>query len=154
MFAALVLAIVAGYHSNLFEDRLLDVSYYTSLVVGSRLVGMYCCEFVIALIGQFILRLGTSDPHSFRHELYFLQLSSLSIEGMTVADKVPRRIRWPKPVDLGDLGPEERANVAIEMSSIMGEIMLDSIRDRHPGISEAHLLRLARKRILKGRSGR
>ena len=71
-----------------------------------------------------------------------------------MADKVPRRIRWPEPVDLGDLAPEERANIAIEMSSVMGEIMLDSIRDMHPGISEAHLLRLARKRILKGRSGR
>ena len=71
-----------------------------------------------------------------------------------MASKVSRGIRWPKPVDLRDLNPEERANIAIEMSSVMGEIMLDSIRDRHPGISEARLLRLARKRILKGRSGR
>ena len=71
-----------------------------------------------------------------------------------VASKVSRGVRWPKPVDLGDLSPEERANIAVEMSSVMGEIMLDSIRDMHPGISEARLLRLARKRIFKGCSGR
>jgi hypothetical protein len=70
-----------------------------------------------------------------------------------VGDKVPRRILWPEPVELGDLSPEERANTAVEMSSVMGEIMLDSIRDRHPGISDARLLRQARKRIQKGRTG-
>jgi len=71
-----------------------------------------------------------------------------------VAHKGSKRVRWPKPVDLRGLSPEERVNVAIEMSSVMGEIVLDSIRDKHPGISDARLLNLARKRIYRGRSAR
>ena len=50
--------------------------------------------------------------------------------------------------------PEARANASVAMSSVMGEIMLDSIRDTHPDISEAQLLNLARERLWKGRGRR
>ena len=59
--------------------------------------------------------------------------------------------KWPLPVDTRRLYPEERVKIMFEMSSAMGEIVLDSIRDKHPGISEALLLNLARKRIDHGR---
>ncbi len=73
---------------------------------------------------------------------------------MVLARKIPEESRWPGPPDLSRLSPEERVNTMIEMSSVMGELVLDSIRDQHPGISEARLLSLARKRIFKGRSQR
>ncbi len=49
------------------------------------------------------------------------------------------------------LDPEERVAIMFELSSAMGEVMLDSIRDANPGISESRLLSLAPKRIEQGR---
>jgi hypothetical protein len=68
-----------------------------------------------------------------------------------LARRVRKGLQWPKPPDHSHLTPEERVNLSIELSSAMAEIVLDSIRDKNPGISEAKLLSLARKRIYKGR---
>jgi len=46
---------------------------------------------------------------------------------------------------------EAKVNLAIDMSSTAAAMTLDSIRDRHPGISRTKLLVLARKRFLSGR---
>jgi hypothetical protein len=45
------------------------------------------------------------------------------------------------------LSPSERVAASIELSSAMGEIMLDNIRDRNPGINSQNLLRKARVRL-------
>ncbi|TMI13188.1 hypothetical protein E6H35_08275 [Candidatus Bathyarchaeota archaeon] len=45
---------------------------------------------------------------------------------------------------------EAKVNLAVDMSSTVAAITMDSIRDRHPGISEAKLLELARKRFKSG----
>jgi hypothetical protein len=46
---------------------------------------------------------------------------------------------------------EAKVNLAVDMSSTVAAITIDSIRDRHPGISETKLLGLARKRFQSGR---
>ncbi len=46
---------------------------------------------------------------------------------------------------------EDKVNLAIDMSSTVIALTLESIRDRHPAISEAKLLNLARKRFQSGR---
>jgi hypothetical protein len=46
---------------------------------------------------------------------------------------------------------EEKVNLAIDMSSTVAALTLESIRDKHPGISETKLLKLARKRFQSGR---
>ncbi len=46
---------------------------------------------------------------------------------------------------------EAKVNLAVDMSSTVTAITIDSIRDRHPGISETKLLELARKRFQSGR---
>jgi hypothetical protein len=68
-----------------------------------------------------------------------------------LGSKPSKTSRWPKAPSLRKLGPEQRVNMAIEMSSAMGELVLDSIRDRNPRISERKLLNEARKRIYAGR---
>jgi hypothetical protein len=49
---------------------------------------------------------------------------------------------------------EAKVNLAIEMSSVATALTIDSIRDKRPGISEAKLLTLARKRFYSGRTHR
>jgi len=49
---------------------------------------------------------------------------------------------------------EAKVALAVDMSSTMAEITMDSIRDRNPGISEKRLLNLARKRFQSGRRDR
>jgi len=46
---------------------------------------------------------------------------------------------------------EAKVNLAVDMSSTVTGITIDSIRDRHPGIPETKLLELARKRFQSGR---
>jgi len=46
---------------------------------------------------------------------------------------------------------EEKVNLAIDMSSTVAALTLQSIRDKHPAISETKLLKLARKRFQSGR---
>ena len=50
------------------------------------------------------------------------------------------------------LTPEERVNMAVEMSSVAGELVIDSIQNHNPGLSEARLIEEARRRTYQGRS--
>ncbi len=50
--------------------------------------------------------------------------------------------------------PADRANMAVEMSSVVSTITLESILDRNPRISKARLLEEARKRFHSGRRTR
>ncbi len=50
--------------------------------------------------------------------------------------------------------PSERANLAVQMSSVVLTITLESILDRNPGINKARLIEEARKRIYSGRRNR
>ncbi len=52
---------------------------------------------------------------------------------------------------LRSMSGEAKVNLAVDMSSTAAAITMDSIRDRHPGISETKLLNLARKRFRSGR---
>jgi F0F1-type ATP synthase membrane subunit b/b' len=45
------------------------------------------------------------------------------------------------------LSREAKVNLALDMSSTVAALILDSIRDRYPRISEARLLELARSRF-------
>jgi hypothetical protein len=45
------------------------------------------------------------------------------------------------------MSPEQRVNLALELSNSVISITMDSIRDQYPHISTAKLLRLARKRL-------
>ena len=46
--------------------------------------------------------------------------------------------------------PSDRVNLAVEMSSVVLTITLESILDRNPRISKARLIEEARKRIYSG----
>lgn len=48
----------------------------------------------------------------------------------------------------------DRANLAVEMSSVVSAITLESILDRNPRISKARLIDEARKRLHSGRRAR
>ena len=50
--------------------------------------------------------------------------------------------------------PEDRVDLAVEMSSIVSTIVLESILDRNPRISKTRLLEEARKRFRSGRRAR
>ena len=45
------------------------------------------------------------------------------------------------------MSPEQRVNLALDMSSTANALMLDSIRDKHPALSRAKVFELARKRM-------
>jgi len=47
---------------------------------------------------------------------------------------------------------EARLNLAVDMSSTVTALAIESIRDQHPGISRAKLLVLARRRFWSGRA--
>ncbi len=49
------------------------------------------------------------------------------------------------------LTPEEKVRQAINMSSVVARISIDSIRDKHPEWSERKVLEEARRRIAFGR---
>ena len=49
------------------------------------------------------------------------------------------------------LTPEKRVNMAVEMSSVAGELVIDSIQDHNPGLSKARLIEEARRRTYQGR---
>ena len=44
---------------------------------------------------------------------------------------------------------EAKVNLAADMTSTLYEVTMDSVRDRHPGISNTKLLELTRRRIQK-----
>ena len=46
-----------------------------------------------------------------------------------------------------NMSREAKVNLALDMSSTVAALILDSIRDRYPRISEARLFELARKRF-------
>ncbi len=72
---------------------------------------------------------------------------------------MPRRYR-EAPVDgkLVDpfkrMRPVDRVRLAVEMSSVVSAITLQSILDRNPGISRRRLIVEARKRFMLGRRAR
>jgi hypothetical protein len=45
---------------------------------------------------------------------------------------------------------EARVNLAVDMSSTVAAIAIDSIKDQHPGVSRSKLLELARRRFRSG----
>ncbi len=50
--------------------------------------------------------------------------------------------------------PSDRVKLAVEMSSVVSMITLESILDQNPGMSKARLLEEARKRFQFGRRTR
>ena len=50
--------------------------------------------------------------------------------------------------------PADRVKMAVEMSSVVATITLESILDQNPRISKARLLKEARKRFFSGRNVR
>jgi len=54
-------------------------------------------------------------------------------------------------LDFSELTPEERVNLAINMTDVCVRICAEGIRDQHPGITEDRLLELLRERIAFGR---
>ena len=54
-------------------------------------------------------------------------------------------------MDMMELKPEERVNLAIGMTDVVVRICADGIRDRNPGIDEQQLLEFLRERIMFGR---
>ena len=53
---------------------------------------------------------------------------------------------------LGLKSNEARLNLAVDMSSTVTALAIESIRDQHPGISRVKLLELARRRFRSGRA--
>jgi hypothetical protein len=49
------------------------------------------------------------------------------------------------------MSPEERVNLALELSSSITSITMESIRNQNPHISNSRLLEKARKRFQAGR---
>ncbi len=47
---------------------------------------------------------------------------------------------------------EAKVNLAADMSSTVTALAIDSIKDKHPGISKPRLLELARRRFRSGRT--
>jgi hypothetical protein len=45
------------------------------------------------------------------------------------------------------MGGEAKLNLAVKMTSTLYEVTMDSIRDRHPGISKTKLFQLTKRRI-------
>ncbi len=53
---------------------------------------------------------------------------------------------------LGSLTPEEKVALAVDMSSVVINITIDSIRDKHPRWSEEAIIKEARRRITQDRT--
>jgi hypothetical protein len=53
---------------------------------------------------------------------------------------------------LSTLSGEAKVNLAVDMSSTVAALAIDSIRDQHPGMSRSKLLELARRRFRSGRA--
>ncbi len=53
--------------------------------------------------------------------------------------------------DFRRMMPEDRVKMAVEMSSVVAALTLESIRDRNPKMSRAKLLEEARRRFFSGR---
>ncbi len=45
---------------------------------------------------------------------------------------------------------EAKVNLAVDMSSTVAALAIDSLRDQHPGMSRSKLLELARRRFRPG----
>ena len=62
-----------------------------------------------------------------------------------------RRCNPRGPEAFRGMTPEERVNLALELSSAIDEVTLDNVRDTNPGISQKRLVELGRKRFKLGR---
>jgi len=49
---------------------------------------------------------------------------------------------------MGKLKPEEKVNLAINMTDVVVQICADSIKDQNPNITEAQLIEKVRERIM------
>ncbi len=54
---------------------------------------------------------------------------------------------WLVLLSVGRLKPEEKVNLAINMTDVCLRVCAEGIRDQHPNISEAELMKLLRERI-------
>jgi len=54
-------------------------------------------------------------------------------------------------LDFSELTPEEKVNLAINMTDVCVRICAEGIRDQHPGITEDRLLEMLRERIAFGK---
>lgn len=71
-----------------------------------------------------------------------------------VGDDPRTMVKSSRTTRFRDMSPEDRVNMAVEMSSVVLTITVESILDRNPRISKARLIREARKRIYSGRRNR
>ena len=53
--------------------------------------------------------------------------------------------------DFRRMMPEDRVKMAVEMSSVVAALTLESIQNRNPNMSKAKLLEEARRRFFSGR---
>ena len=57
----------------------------------------------------------------------------------------------PRTTRFKNMSPEDRVNMAVELSSVVSTITMESILDQNPRISKARLIREGRKRFRSGR---
>lgn len=57
----------------------------------------------------------------------------------------------PRNTGFKKMSPEDRVNMAVEMSSVVSTITMESILDQNPRISKAKLIQEGRKRFRPGR---
>lgn len=58
---------------------------------------------------------------------------------------------WVVWLSVGELKPEEKVNVAIELSDVCVRVCADGVRDRYGRIKEEELVELVRERLMFGR---
>ena len=64
----------------------------------------------------------------------------------------PRAIgKSPSKTGFKNMSPEDRVNMAVEMSSVVSTITMESILDQNPQLSKARLIQEGRKRFQSGR---
>ena len=57
----------------------------------------------------------------------------------------------PRTTGFKKMSPEDRVNMAVEMSSVVSTITMESILDQNPRLSKARLIQEGRKRFRSGR---
>jgi len=80
--------------------------------------------------------------------------AKLKIQGDTVqlARNRPERTgKSSRTTWFKNMSPEDRVNMAVEMSSVVSTITMESILDQNPRISKAKLIQEGRKRFRSGR---
>ena len=104
-----------------------------------------CRSFVLGSIDGPLLRSGW--PRTFYSESVILQVKRpVFVKSVEYREPLSRRtLRFRR------MSPEERVNIALELSSSVISITMESIKNRNPQISTARLLEMARKRFRAGR---